>query len=138
MAKTESIITFQNLSDNVETFDSKEQFMRYYDQHKEAIDKMATRGINQKYKINGYKIGRKNKQLMFYPIKVDTTNVEETTEDNVIEEIQDLRDRIDSLGNIMNKVLKLLLEMRQDSQSQASYTSGAVDKYGRTLQSSYR
>ena len=75
---------------------------------------------------------------MFYPIRVDTTNVEETTEDNVIEEIQDLRDRIDSLGNIMNKVLKLLLEMRQDSQSQASYTSGAVDKYGRTLQSSYR
>ena len=64
MSTTDNITVFENLSDNIVSFDSKEQFMRYYDKNKDDIDNMATRGLNTKFKIDGYKIGRKNKQLI--------------------------------------------------------------------------
>ena len=51
MSKPESIKTFENLSDNVIEFETKQEFMRYYDQNKDMIDRMHTRGINSKFKI---------------------------------------------------------------------------------------
>lgn len=137
MNTTQAIKKCRNLRDDVMTFDNEEEFMKYYERNRETIDNMPTRGLNIRFKIPGFKLVRKNKELMFE--ECDKPSEQKYSE--LFEEIQDLRDRIDSLGNfmnIMNKNLKLLLEMHQDNQSQASYTSEAVDRYGRTLQSSYR
>ena len=64
---SDSIKIFQNLSDDVIEFESKEQFMNYYERNKKEIDEMKTRGINVKFKIPGYKIGRKNNNLILIP-----------------------------------------------------------------------
>ena len=48
---SDSIKIFQNLSDDVIEFESKEQFMNYYERNKKEIDEMKTRGINVKFKI---------------------------------------------------------------------------------------
>ena len=72
---SETVEVFENLSDNVITFDSKEEFMRYYNKNKESIDKMATRGLNTKYKINGFKIGRKQGSIILYPLKTEIKNI---------------------------------------------------------------
>jgi virulence-associated protein VagC len=146
MTNSESITVFENLSDQVINFESKEQFMRHYDKNKEAIDSMATRGLNTKFKIDGFKIGRKNKQLILYPIKqsIQEQRSEVFTEDNS-EEFNNLNIKLDvltkktnDLEQIVKQLFRLLSELCQDNQSQASYTSGAVDIFGRTGQKSYR
>ena len=141
MSKTESVTVFENLSDNIITFNSKEQFMNYYDKNKETIDNMKTRGLNTKFKIDGYRIGRKNNILMLFPTKVENKDTEQTSvtnTDDLHEEIQDLRERIDSIGALLNKLLKQFSKLNQDNQSPSSYTSGVVDIFGRTPQNSYR
>ena len=60
---------YENLSDNVIVFDSKEEFIQYYRDNHVRIDAMATRGLNTKFKINGYKIGRKNGKITLMPCK---------------------------------------------------------------------
>lgn len=137
MNKSESVTVFENLSDNIITFNSKEQFMNYYDKNKETIDNMKTRGLNTKFKIDGYRIGRKNNNLILYPTKDSEQTSNENTDD-LHEEIQDLRERIDSIGALLNKLLKQFSKLNQDNQSQSSYTSGVADIFGRTPQNSYR
>lgn len=137
MNKSESVTVFENLSDNIITFHSKEQFMNYYDKNKETIDNMKTRGLNTKFKIDGYRIGRKNNNLILYPTKDSEQTSNENTDD-LHEEIQDLRERIDSIGALLNKLLKQFSKLNQDNQSQSSYTSGVADIFGRTPQNSYR
>ena len=66
---SEDLTIYENLSDNAITFDSKEEFVRYYKQHKEEIDTKPTRGLNLKYQIRGYRIGRKNGSIVLYPTR---------------------------------------------------------------------
>ena len=68
---SEDIGVYENLSDNAITFDTKEEFMIYYQDHKDEIDSKPTRGLNMKYVIDGYKIGRKNGRIMLYPTRDD-------------------------------------------------------------------
>ena len=94
---SESIKVFQNLYDEVIEFESKEQFMNYYERNKSKIDAMKTRGINVKFKIPGYRIGRKQNQILLFPT--------EKKEDDEKEENQNL-DEINEKLNLMNKRLK--------------------------------
>ena len=143
MSNVDSIKTYENLSDNVQSFDSKEQFMRYYDKNKEAIDAMHTRGINTKFKINGFKIGRKNKELIFYSVKPETNIVNNT------DEINDLNMKLDVIIDKINKIEKILnhkvtsnynqrstqsLLNNPVCQQQSFYTSAVSDIIGRTVQ----
>lgn len=66
---TDPIKVFNNISDNVINFESKEEFMRYYSKNKETIDNMPTRGLNKKFLINGFKLGRIKKELTLFPIE---------------------------------------------------------------------
>lgn len=145
---TDNITVFENLSDNIITFESKEQFMRYYDKNKDTIDNMATRGLNTKFKIDGFKIGRKNKKLILFPMKQT-----EITEDNSSQwsgqecseelnqlnmKIDILTDKINKLDNSMKQIFKLLSNLNPNSQSPSSYTSANSDIFARTGQNSYR
>lgn len=66
---TDGVKVYNKLSDNLVEFDSKEEFNKYYQTHRDEIDNMATRGLNLKYRVNGYKIGRKGGKIVLYPIK---------------------------------------------------------------------
>ena len=97
---TEQITTCENLSDNVVEFETREEFTEYYEKNKEEIDKMATRGLNIKYKITGYKIGRKKNIITFIPVKQE---VERETNDLHEEKLDVLITKV----NRIEKNLKL-------------------------------
>ena len=59
----------KNISDEVINFENKEEFFKYYEEHKEDVDKMKTRGLNIKFKIPGFKIGRKKDELVLIQLK---------------------------------------------------------------------
>lgn len=101
---SESIKVFQNLYDNVIEFQSKEEFMNYYKKHQNEIDSMKTRGLNIRYKIPGFKIGRKQNQILLFPTdKKDEENMENENENEKMHEI-------DEKINILNRRLKKMEE----------------------------
>ena len=64
-----SISVVKRASDNVKEFNTKEEFINYYETHKTEIDKQSTCILNKKFKINGYHLGREKKQLKSIPLK---------------------------------------------------------------------
>ena len=54
-------------------FESKDEFMKYYEEHKEEIDKLTTKQLNSIYKIKDCKISRNKKKLV---IKSDVPKIE--------------------------------------------------------------
>lgn len=150
--ESDSIKVFSNLSDNVESFETKEDFMRHYERNKELIDKMPTRGLNTKYKIDGYKIGRSKNQLMLYPTtKSNTVESDDQKYIDLFDHIQLLEKQNKQILSILNQLCDVFNNFvvnshatkqsstsYQDNQSQSSYTSGVYGTLGRSLQNSYR
>lgn len=79
-SNTDKIEVYENISDNVKTFNNKEEFMNYYETHKSEIDSMKTRGLNMKYTIPGFKIGKRANKITLYPIKVKEVKQEDKDE----------------------------------------------------------
>lgn len=154
--ESDSIKVFSNLSDNVESFETKEDFMRYYERNKELIDKMPTRGLNTKYKIDGYKIGRSKNQLMLYPTTkqstvesddqkyielIDHIQLVEKQNKQILSILKQLCDAYNAQQDVefsMTNATKQSSTNYQDNQSQSSYTSGVYGTLGRSLQKTYR
>ena len=154
--ESDSIKVFSNLSDNVESFETKEDFMRYYERNKELIDKMPTRGLNTKYKIDGYKIGRSKNQLMLYPTtKQSTVESDDQKYIELIDHIQLLEKQNKQILSILKQLCDVYNAQQdvefsmtnatkqsstnyQDNQSQSSYTSGVYGTLGRSLRKTYQ
>ena len=138
---TEQITTCENLSDNVVEFETREEFTEYYEKNKEEIDKMATRGLNIKYKIPGYKIGRKKNIITFIPVKQEvekeTNDLQEEKLDVLITKVNRIEKNLKLLFDKLNEIIQLS-ESSRDNRPQSSYTSGVADIFGRTPQNSYR
>ena len=60
---------YKKQSDDVKTFDSAEEFLKYYDNNRKDIDNTHTRSLNLKFKINGHHLGRKGGNLILYPLR---------------------------------------------------------------------
>ena len=86
---TEELKISKNLSDDIVTFENKEEFFKYYEEHKEDVDKMKTRGLNIKYKIPGFKIGRKKEQLVLIQLKKKQEEVKEEPKEEVKEDVKE-------------------------------------------------
>ena len=56
-------------------FESKDEFMKYYNEHKEEIDKLKTNDLNKKYKIKDNKISKTKNVISVKPITVKPTPV---------------------------------------------------------------
>lgn len=92
---TETVEVFENIGDNIIEFETKEEFDRYYKKNKEFIDNMKTRGLNRKFIIKGFKIGRKKGNILLYPIasaqqrscldKKIKQDIQEISDKNVVE-----------------------------------------------------
>ena len=106
---SEQIITFKNLYEETKDFNNKEEFLNYYESHKKEIDEMKTRGLNVKYHINGYKIGRKQNKLILYPtVEKNNDNLETIKLDTLALNIKTINDKLDTLINMFNQFLSLL------------------------------
>ena len=106
---SELIRTYQNLWEDPREFDNKQEFLSYYETHKKEIDEMKTRGLNVKFHINGYKIGRKQNKLILYPTnEKNNDNLETIKLDTLALNIKTINDKLDTLINMFNQFLSLL------------------------------
>ena len=96
-------------SDDVREFDNKEDFINYYDNHKTELDALSTCMLNKKFKIEGYHLGRSNKQLKSIPLNLyRPSKYEANQENNMIGmKIDVLNQKIDNLTKILNQLLQL-------------------------------
>ena len=65
------IKTFKNLYETTITFNNPEEFKSYYEIHKNEINNIPTRGLNIKYLIQCYRVGRNKGEMTLF--KADTT-----------------------------------------------------------------
>ena len=101
---------FSNLCDDIVEFETVEDFDNYYRKNKELIDKLSTRGLNQKYKIKGHHIGRLKNEIMLYPLKeskIKDTNVQKSI-DYADETGKTIHEKLNILNERFKKIEQLL------------------------------
>lgn len=100
-----TIKTKKNLREEKEKF-TRDEFIKFYKLNKEEVDKKPTRGLNIKYKIDGYKLKRQGGELTFIPCEEQE---EEINDDSVIElKLDSLARKISILEKNITLILKLL------------------------------
>ena len=96
---------YKKQSDDLKTFETAEEFLKYYDNNKKDIDETHTRSLNLKFKINGHTIGRKQGKLILYPKKSEQKESPETTISNDIDEkYEQLKQAILQLNERLKKL----------------------------------
>ena len=105
MENSETVKVFSNASDNVITFDNKEEFMKYYNKHKDDMDQEKTRGLNIKYKIPSYKIGRQKNVITLFPIKEPKQKVESKSEPEIKPEPESMFKELNELLEIQSQLI---------------------------------
>ena len=114
---TDQVAVFKNCYDETQYFDCKEEFDRFYNKNKELVDAQPTRGLNIKYKIPGYKIGRNRGELILYPVKNSDEKKEpqpnflemvDETGLNIHEKLNKLNSSVKNLKEMLNEILEIL------------------------------
>ena len=117
-------------------FENKEDFMKYYNEHKEEIDKLTTKQLNSVYKIESCKITRNKNKIVIRNISSKDKDVKEVenkdqqdkdakqkTKQNKQFKPKDLIKSIDLLINHYEKQLTTLKEMKDKIVSDNLYDS---------------
>jgi hypothetical protein len=96
-------------SDDVKEFNNKEDFINYYDNHKTELDALSTCMLNKKFKIDGYHLGRSNKQLKLIPLNLYRPSEYQVNQENnmISMKIDVLNSKIDNLTKLINRLLQL-------------------------------
>ncbi len=96
-------------SDDVKEFNNKEDFINYYDNHKTELDALSTCMLNKKFKIEGYHLGRTNKQLKLIPLNLYRPSEYQVNQENnmISMKIDVLNSKIDNLTKLINRLLQL-------------------------------
>ena len=98
------IKTFKNLYETTLTFNNLEEFKAYYEIHKNEIDKIPTRGLNIKYYIPGYRVGRNKGEMTFFKTDAPTKNkVLEKKMDDMVTTIADTQRVMNSKIDMLNE-----------------------------------
>ena len=117
-----SIEEFKNLSDTTITFNNKQEFENYYKLHQEEIDNTKTRGLNIKYKIPGYHIGRKQRKLILFPntnAQSSANDSKEREADTTLNELSKLSLKIDSIYEMLNSILSQKINQQEEVNTQS-------------------
>ena len=113
MSISNEIKVFENISDNPISFETKEDFNRYYERNKETVDAYSTRGLNKKFIITGYRIGRKKGEIILYPVQ-NVVRQEEIQPRMIDEDRNMLEEKIDSINERLKKIEQMLLALAQN------------------------
>lgn len=105
MSNSSEVKVFSNISDDPVSFETVQDFNRYYERNKEFVDSFSTRGLNKKFIITGYRIGRKKGEIILYPVQ---TQRETVPEENNFEERNMIEEKIDSMNERLKKIEQLL------------------------------
>lgn len=124
-------------------FNDKDEFMKFYNEHKEEIDKLTTKQLNSVYKINDCKITRNKNKIVVRTLtsgassnspkskdkkedKEDKEDVKPKPKSNKKEiKPTDLNKMIDSLINHYEKQILQLKEMKNKIVSDNLFDSDA-------------
>lgn len=105
---------YRKQSDDLKTFDSAEEFLKYYENNRKDIDSTHTRSLNLKFKIDGHHLGRKQGKLILYPInKVEENVSNDDTKRDITDSNSDLKEMYEQLKQAvldLNERLKKLEE----------------------------
>lgn len=123
MNQDDSTKVFKYLYQNVTNFDSKEEFDRFYLRNKEEIDKMTTNSLNIKYKIKGFRFGRRNGELMLFP---SMKNEEKTTQNN--EFVQEQMEKLSEMQSKFDEMASKLNETPLFSEEQLKQITDVINK----------
>ena len=101
-----SISIVKRGSDDVREFENKEDFINYYDNHRTELDQLSTCMLNKKFKIDGYHLGRSNKQLKLIPLNLYRPSEYQVNQENnmISMKIDVLNQKIDNLTKILNSL----------------------------------
>lgn len=113
---SEDVIVFENIGDNPITFETKEDFIRYYTKNKTTIDQIKTRGLNRKFKIDGFKIGRQKGTIVLFPQAKNNDQVKNENEEyfsttQSTEETDLLNTKIDIINQKLQKIELMIKEI---------------------------
>ena len=93
----------------IKEFISPVEFNLWYAKHKEEVDSLTTHKLNKLYKIDGYRITKIKGELMLkVDRKIKDKEKEEAEEENIHEEINELRDEIKNIKETVNKLIEFV------------------------------
>ena len=121
MSVSNEIKVFENISDNPISFETKEDFNRYYERNKESVDTYSTRGLNKKFIITGYRIGRKKGEIILYPVQIPRES--SPTFEQRFEDRSMLNEKIDSMNERLKKIETLLQMLLNQTPAQRTNTT---------------
>ena len=101
-----SISVVKRASEDVKEFQTKEEFMKYYEIHKTEIDKQSTCFLNKKFKIDGFHLGREKGILKLIPL-----NLYRPSEYQINQENNLLNIKIDALNAKIDNLSKQLSQL---------------------------
>lgn len=136
---------FTNLSDEVVNFETKDEFERYYNAHKDEIENMTTRGLNIKFRIDGYKIGRIKGKLTLYPLK-SSQQTSEFSQDftdetglTLHEKLNNLNMRLKTMEEKLNSFYKSFSNIKNNERdsNDESRTSRTIPQYSQSRFSTF-
>ena len=115
-----------NVSPFRRAFDNKEDFIKYYNEHKEDIDKLTTKQLNSAYKIESCKITRNKNKIVVRSNSPKSKEIKpNTVKAKAKPEIKpkDIIKMIDSLINHYEKQLSSLKELKNNIVSEELFDS---------------
>ena len=109
---------YRKQSDDLKTFDSAEEFLKYYENNRKDIDSTHTRSLNLKFKIDGHHLGRKQGKLILYPINKVEDNI---SNDDSNSDLKEMYEQLKQDVLDLNERLKKLEEYDVRSQPEAYF-----------------
>ena len=108
-----SISVVKRGSDDVKEFENKEDFINYYDNHRTELDALSTCMLNKKFKIDGYHLGRSNKQLKLIPLNLyRPSEYQVNQENNMLNmKIDELNQKIDNLTKELTRISQIFNQL---------------------------
>lgn len=115
-----SVEVVKRITEDVKEFDKKEDFIKFYELNKNELKDVSTCMLNKKFKIKGYHIGRKQKQIQLIPLDLYRPSAYKVNnEDNQINlKIDVLNNKVNNLNNkvdTLNKIIVDLLKQLKDT-----------------------
>ena len=106
---------YKKQSEDSKTFETPEEFLKYYENNKKDIDETHTRSLNLKYKINNHRIGRKLGKIILYPIQKGKNDEEDDFE---------LKQQFENLEEKYNKLKTVVLQLIEEIETLKNFHNG--------------
>ena len=110
-----SVEVVKNICDDVKEFNNKEDFIKYYELNKNDLKNISTCMLNKKFKIKGYHLGRKNKELQLIPLNLYRPSAYKVNQEDsqITLKLDILNEKIDLLNKNINKLISQFLSPYQ-------------------------